>query len=92
MSEAISLEARLDLAAAPRLAAALSETASSKQVVLDGSEITHLGALCAQVLISAAHTMKSSGGQLELVNLSERAEEHLMAMGLNAAIVMEGGQ
>ncbi len=92
MSEAISLEARLDLAAAPRLAATLSEAASSAQLVVDGSKITHLGALCVQVLISAAHTMKLAGGKLELVNLSARAQEHLSAMGLDANTVMEGGQ
>ena len=90
MAEPLVLAPRLDAFAAPKLAAALSAIAPDSTVQVDGSAVTHFSALCVQVLISAARTFSDAGGQLELINLGERATEQLAVMGLSPTQLTEG--
>ena len=90
MSEPLVLDPRLDAFAAPELAAALSALSPDSTVRIDGSAVTHLGALCVQVLIAAARTFCTAGGRLELVALGERATDQLAVMGLTTAQLTEG--
>mmetsp|Transcript_29630 Transcript_29630/g.58586 ORF Transcript_29630/g.58586 Transcript_29630/m.58586 type:complete len:93 (+) Transcript_29630:89-367(+) len=90
MAEPIVLPARLDLAAVATLAQDMADHVPGGRIVLDGSAVTHFGALCAQSVISAARTVRDAGGSLEIRGLSDRAVQHLDAMGLTPEMLAEG--
>ncbi len=90
MSEALVLDPRLDALAAPKLAEALLALPPDSHVTIDCSAVTHVGAQCLQVLLSAARTFSAAGGQLTLLDLGERGAEQLAVMGLSPTEVTEG--
>ncbi|WP_299626211.1 STAS domain-containing protein [uncultured Tateyamaria sp.] len=92
MVEPIVLPPRLDLAAVATLTQSMASQVPGGKVVLDGSEITHLGALCAQSIISAARTVLDAGGSLEITGLTERAVQQLSCMGLTPEMLAEGAR
>lgn len=90
MAEALKLPARLDLPAAVPLLNELR--AAEGDVVLDGADVTHLGALCAQVLISGAKTAAEAGHTFTIENLQEAAQDQLGFMGLDIENLAGGDQ
>ncbi|MEL7090599.1 MAG: STAS domain-containing protein [Pseudomonadota bacterium] len=89
MSETIALQERLDSVAAVDLSATLSKLPADSSVVLDGSKVTHFGALALQVVLSAAKTYHAGGGNISCVDLPDRAAGHLAAMGIDGMQLME---
>ena len=91
MTEAIVLKDRLDLAAAPRLQASLQE-APEGDVTLDLAGVSHLGALCLQLLIAAGRRAHAKGGALHLRNTSDRVLDQMRVMGITPEMLTEGMQ
>lgn len=89
MVDRVELASRLDTGAAAALATALSQRPSDGHVVLDGRNVSHLGAQALQVILSAGRTFRSAGGALECADFSDRAEAHVRAMGLTVADLTE---
>ena len=77
MSAAIELEARLDLPAASAMKIAFGAS-TDQEVTVDFSKVKHLGALCLQVLLSAAKTLRAEGRSMHIVNVSDRVIDHLL--------------
>ena len=90
MTDALVLPPRLDLPAAAPLAQALKERLGS-DIAVDASQVTHLGALALQVLLSAAATARRRGHALRITTISDRAAEQLSAMGFTPDSLAEGG-
>lgn len=89
MTDPVQLAPKLDLAAASDLKTLLSEQ-KEDEVVLDFSEVKHLGALCLQVLVSAASTLNAENRKLSMLNVSERVVDQLRVMGMTPETVSEG--
>jgi len=89
MSDALVLDARLDLPAAAPLAKVLKERLGS-DIVVDARDVTTLGALCLQVLLSCAITARRRGHGFALVNVSDRVLDQLAAMGFTPESLAEG--
>ncbi len=83
MAEALKLPARMDLSAAQNLVNTLSKTDLAAGVQLDATDVKHLGALCAQAILSASQAAKDAGGRLEISNMNDRVEKQLAVMGLS---------
>jgi chemotaxis protein CheX len=92
MTEPILLPARLDLAAVALLTEDMAARLTDGKIVLDGRDITHMGALCAQAILSAARTVIDAGGSLEFTDLSDRAVQQLSCMGLTPNMLTEGAR
>lgn len=90
MTSTVKLPARLDLPAATKLVADVTAMDLSGKLEFDATEVTHLGALCAQALIATAAAAKSAGGSIEITNTSDRVVDQLAAMGLSPEFIMEG--
>lgn len=91
MTEAVLLAAKLDLAGTSDLLTTL-KSLKDKEVVLDLSEVKHLGALCLQVLFSAATTANAEGRSIKLINASDRVIEQLRVMGMTPEAISRGRQ
>ncbi|MWB77437.1 STAS domain-containing protein [Pseudooceanicola sp. 216_PA32_1] len=89
MSDALLLPPRLDLPAAAPLAQAFRERLGA-DIAVDASQVTHLGALCLQVLLSAAITARRRGHALRLIAISDRAAQQLAQMGFTPDTLAEG--
>ncbi|WP_299041799.1 STAS domain-containing protein [uncultured Tateyamaria sp.] len=89
MLDAIPLPARLDAATAPKLAAVLCNHVDSRDLDLDARHTTHVGAMGVQVLLSAQHTAHAKGRRFRLLNLQERARDHIRLMGLSELMMLE---
>ncbi len=81
MPDPIVLEAKLDLAAASGLKAILNAR-DDVDTVIDMSQVKLLGALCLQVLMSAAKTANAQGRTIRLTNVSDRILEQMRLMGV----------
>ncbi|MEO9895071.1 MAG: STAS domain-containing protein [Paracoccaceae bacterium] len=92
MAENMKLPARLDLSAAQQLVQDLADKDLSSGIEFDANEVTHMGALCVQVLIAASRTVQDAGGQMTLDNVSERVDQQLASLGLTKEAVMEGAR
>ncbi|MDI3335183.1 STAS domain-containing protein [Defluviimonas aestuarii] len=76
------LDPRLDLPAAGRLhAALLARTGTPLEI--DATAVSHLGALCLQVLLAAARTWKKGGVSLVIRPRSARFETALDTYGVS---------
>lgn len=82
MIDVIPLPVRLDAATAPRLASDLSARDMSAGLCLDARQTQHIGAMGAQVLLSARTTVEAHGATLTLTHLGDRAHQQLCLMGL----------
>jgi chemotaxis protein CheX len=91
MSDPIKLAAKLDLSAASTLAAELKQR-NDDEVVLDLSDVRHLGALCLQVMLAAATTAIEEGRKLTCINASDRVLDQLRVMGVTPEMISEGRQ
>ena len=89
MPESYVLDAKLDLSAATSLHAKLMEMAE-QDTVLDARDVTHMGALCTQLLIAAGRQARANDKKLTLVNTSDRVLAQLGAMGLSPEMIAEG--
>lgn len=90
MAETVKLATRLDLSAAQNLVKDVTAVKPETDLTLDASDVTHLGALCAQAILATANRSKSAGAALKIENVSERVEEQLGFMGLSTDKLMEG--
>lgn len=90
MAEPIILVPRLDLTAVQALVASITSRPPDTDIVLDASNVTHLGALCTQAILAAANRSNAAGGSFAVSNVSERVEEQLACMGLSSEKLMEG--
>lgn len=91
MTEPLMLAPKLDLAAASGLMATLRDR-SDDEVVLDMSEVKHLGALCLQVLLSAAVTAHQQKRKISIVNASDRVIDQMRLMGMTPEAITRGHQ
>jgi chemotaxis protein CheX len=78
----------LSLMAAAPLAKSLAQVRGS-DVLIDASQVQHLGAQCLQVLLSAASTWSAEGALLRVVNRSAGFAAGLELMGVPAATFAE---
>lgn len=81
MTVRIMLSPKLDVEASNALAEALLEERGAN-VVLDASEVRHLGAHAIQVLVTAAHGWMRDGKSLKLENLPDEQSVLLTSIGL----------
>lgn len=83
MTAAIGLAPRLDLPAATPLAQAILAE-RGHDLTLDAGQVTHLGALCVQVLACAARTWAADGKALRIPCRSSEFDGALVVFGLTA--------
>lgn len=79
----LRLDDKLDVTKAKPLAAALVERRGSP-VVLDASAVQHLGAQCAQVLLSARRSWADAGHEFRFAEPSEAFADGARLLGLAA--------
>ena len=88
MSDPLILSARLDLPATSALLASLKER-DEGDLILDMSEVKHMGALCMQVMLSAAKTAAATDRSFSVINSSDRVVEQLRVMGMTPESIAE---
>lgn len=91
MSDAVQLPSKMDLTAASGLATTLRENQSS-EITVDFSDVKMLGALCLQVLLSAAISLNNEGRKLHITNVPDRVLDQLRVMGLTPDDISRGRQ
>lgn len=91
MSDAVTLAPKLDLAAASELMTTLRGR-TDEELVLDMSDVKHFGALCLQVIISAATTANSQNRKIIFSNVSDRVLEQMRVMGMTPESIVKGRQ
>ena len=91
MSHVIAPVGRLDLSAAADLQAQLV-AGTGKDVVLNMAAVTHVGALCLQVMIAAGRAAADCGKTFRLENTSDGVLDHFNLMGTTPEQIMEGMQ
>ena len=89
MSAPIVLASRLDLPAANALCDTL-KSQTDETVVLDMRQVTYLGALCMQVMLSAATSANADGRAIKLVNTSDRVLDQLRVVGMTPEAISRG--
>ena len=89
MADPVLLPERLDAATAAGVARALSANAEPDDVHVDARNTAHMGAMGAQVLLSAQQTAQSVGRTFSLLNVQERARDQLHLMGLSKLLMPE---
>jgi len=89
MSEPVVLAPKLDLAAASALLTSLSSH-DAPELVIDMSQVKHLGALCLQVLLAAAKTSNSQNRTMTLTNTSDRVIDQMRLMGMTPETIARG--
>ncbi|MEO0398808.1 MAG: STAS domain-containing protein [Pseudomonadota bacterium] len=83
MSDVISLDGRLDLAATEKLVEALN-AAKGGSVTIDAANATLLGGQCLQVLLSAAAQWRADGHDFVVQNPSTAFQENLSMLGVSS--------
>lgn len=89
MAEPLAPEGKLDLAAVSDLHASFVGR-FGQDIVLDLTNVTHIGALCAQACIAAARSAKQSGNEFQVLNTSDTVLNQLGCMGLTPEQIAEG--
>ena len=89
MSEPVVLAPKLELAAASALLTSLSSH-DAPELVIDMSQVKHLGALCLQVLLAAAKTSNSQNRTMTLTNTSDRVIDQMRLMGMTPETIARG--
>lgn len=79
----LMLDAKLDLRAAESLKESILSQ-RGQDLTLDATEVTQLGALCLQVIRSAAKTWAQDGKTLTFSNASLECAEQLNLLGFNS--------
>ena len=88
MADRYSLPPKIDLPAAAPLAAELRGRLGA-DVTLDAAGVTQIGALCTQVIASAAISLAAAGHRLTIVNTSDRVVEQLRHLGFTPESLSE---
>lgn len=91
MAHVIAPSDRLDLSAVATLQSQFVAGAG-KDIVLDMSAVSHVGALCLQVMIAAGRAARENGTRLRIENTPDRVLDHLTLMGTTPEQIMEGMQ
>lgn len=89
MADTMMLEGKLDVSTVPALHAALLKRAD-QDVVLDLSEVTHIGALCVQTCLAAARHAQEAGTSFRLTNVPDGVLAQLSCMGFSPETLSEG--
>ncbi len=89
MAEPVLLAPKLDVAAASDLLSALRENKDT-ELVVDMSQVKMLGALCLQVLLSAAITARDENRTMTITNVSERVIDQMRLMGMTPETIARG--
>ncbi len=84
----IALEESLDVTQASGLLGSFM-TSRGKDIIVDASRVTHLGAQCSQVLLSAKRTWTVDGRMMRLGNPSAAFSECLRLLGLTSLLPIE---
>lgn len=88
MAEPLIPESRLTVTQAAGLHSALMARAG-QDVTVDMAEVTQLGALCLQVLISAAKSFRTAGAALHLANVPDKVLAQMTVMGMSPETIAE---
>ena len=88
MSEPLKLPARLDLSAANDLVESLRKVEGD--ILLDASEVSHLGALCLQSLVAASRKASANGHKFQMDGASDKVLEQMKYMGATPDQLAEG--
>ncbi|KFE35398.1 STAS domain-containing protein [Thioclava atlantica] len=78
---ALDLPERIDLAAVGALQDALSQALAEGDLTLDASQVSHLGALGLQLLVSAAKTARAQDRKFSITPRSEAFDEAVSRLG-----------
>lgn len=89
MADAMCPKGKLDLSAASDLHAAFTAQAEG-DVVLNLSGVAQMGALCLQVCIAAAQTLKAQGYKLQVVDTPDGVLAQMQSMGFTPETLSEG--
>lgn len=89
MSDPVQLASRLDLPAASVLKTKLMAH-SEGDLIMDMLEVKHLGALCLQVMLSAATNATAAGRSVSVINASDRVIDQLRVMGMTPETIARG--
>lgn len=89
MSDPITLAPRLDLPAASALMTTLKDHKDG-DLIMDLSEVSHLGSLCLQVMIAAATSAVAAGRAVSVLNASDRVIDQLRVMGMTPEAIARG--
>lgn len=90
MTDTIALPARLDSGSLKSMLVELTTATAQGHVRIDASAVTHMSALGAQMILSAARSVREGGGTLEISEISDRACDQLAMMGLTPQTLSEG--
>jgi chemotaxis protein CheX len=89
MTDPIVLAPRLDITAASDLLTTLRGRTEA-EVVVDLKEVKHLGALCLQVLLSAAKSLTAEERKIKIINTSDRVLDQMRVMGMTPEAIARG--
>ncbi len=81
MTAQLTLPSRLDLTAARSLARDIYASAGDLEV--DASQVTHLGGLCLQVLLAAAHSCMADGRRFAIKDASADFDAAISLFGVD---------
>lgn len=87
----LALAARLDTGEAPALLQAFQDLRGN-DLTVDGSQVEWIGALSAQVLVSARMTWDSDSRRFAIKNPSAGLEGGLLVLGLRSEVLESRGQ
>lgn len=89
MTDPVVLEAKMDITAASVLLTTLRDRTEA-EVIIDMKDVRHLGALCLQVLLSAAKTLSEEERKITIINTSDRVLDQMRVMGMTPEAVAKG--
>jgi len=89
MAEVISFTGKLDFSAATDMHATLTRHAS-QDMQLDLEDVSQIGMLCLQVLVSAAKTAQAQGTGFELIRTPPRVRDQMALMGMPIETLLKG--
>jgi len=89
VTEPLCPAGKLDITAAPGLHAALLGY-EGKDVQIDMTNVTLIGALCLQTLIAAARSANEGSHDFLLSNTSDQVLAQMAAMGMTPELIAEG--
>lgn len=89
MTARLLLPEKLDTGAVSELLSALRSRQGS-DLVLDGEDLTQIGALAVQTIIVAANDWQDGGQTLSFENVSDEVEQQLQLLGTSARVLTEG--
>lgn len=87
MDAPLTLAPRLDLTAARPLAGQIAATTGD--LILDASQVAHLGGLCLQILLAAARQCRAEGRGFVIRDRSDGFEAALRQFGVNPCDLAE---